>query len=194
MGSKDGRGEPVTAGDGGVLSLSVDSVWRENRHWISAVLMAHKPGGADLEDLLQDVASSLVEHAGDLRDPEAVGPWLRTVAMNTARAEGRKQTRRARLAPITQRDPSAVPEKDARSIGAGEKNEIKKWVDKLPIAYREPLLLRSVRGMTNRQVGEILGLSESAVESRIARARRMLRNSLRADELASDTTGQRVER
>jgi oligopeptide/dipeptide ABC transporter ATP-binding protein len=48
----------------------------------------------DLEDLLQDVAMAYVRKVRELREPEAFRPWLRTVAVNTARAAGRERTRR----------------------------------------------------------------------------------------------------
>lgn len=40
--------------------------------------------------------------------------------------------------------------------------------------YREPLLLRSARGLSSAQIGAILGLSPVVVDTRLARARRML--------------------
>ena len=185
MGSKEGIGRGAEHAGGNAGAISLDEVWRENRHWISAVLMVHKPRGADLEDLLQDVAHSLVSNAGEIRDPDALGPWLRTVAINTARAEGRKHTRRSRLAPVSGQDPAGTAAPRS-GLDRTERAEVMRWVEQLPLNYREPLLLRSVRGMTNRQVGRILGLTEAAVETRVARARRMLRMSMRADELTSE--------
>jgi RNA polymerase sigma-70 factor (ECF subfamily) len=46
---------------------------------------------------------------------------------------------------------------------------------KLPDNYREPLMLRAVHGMRGRHIAQILDLPEATVETRIARARRMLR-------------------
>ena len=46
----------------------------------------------------------------------------------------------------------------------------------LPEGYREPLLMRCARGMSYTQIGAVLGLPETTVETRIARGRRMLRD------------------
>jgi len=46
---------------------------------------------------------------------------------------------------------------------------------KLPDGYREPLLLKSVQGLSYRQIGNILGIPETTVETRIARGRKQLR-------------------
>jgi RNA polymerase sigma-70 factor (ECF subfamily) len=52
---------------------------------------------------------------------------------------------------------------------------------RLPDGYREPLLLKCVRGLSYRQIGELMGLPETTVETRIARGRRMLRELAAAD-------------
>ena len=41
--------------------------------------------------------------------------------------------------------------------------------------YREPLMLRAIHGMRGKHIAQILGLTEATVETRIARARKMLR-------------------
>jgi DNA-directed RNA polymerase specialized sigma24 family protein len=52
----------------------------------------------------------------------------------------------------------------------------------LPDGYREPLLLRCVQGMGYRQIGEVMGLPETTIETRIARGRRMLRDMVVSSE------------
>jgi hypothetical protein len=46
----------------------------------------------------------------------------------------------------------------------------------IPEGYREPLLLKCVRGLSYRAISELLGLPETTIETRIARGRRMLRD------------------
>jgi RNA polymerase sigma-70 factor (ECF subfamily) len=46
----------------------------------------------------------------------------------------------------------------------------------LPDGYREPLLLKAVEGLSYRQIGEIMDLPETTIETRVARGRRMLRD------------------
>jgi RNA polymerase sigma-70 factor (ECF subfamily) len=48
----------------------------------------------------------------------------------------------------------------------------------LPPEYREPLLLRCVRSMTYLQISEMLDLPVTTIETRLARARRMLRDEV----------------
>ncbi|MFK7960206.1 MAG: sigma-70 family RNA polymerase sigma factor [Phycisphaerales bacterium] len=56
--------------------------------------------------------------------------------------------------------------------------EIHQRLTALPEIYREPLMLRAVRGLPSSVIGEVLGLSEAAVNTRLARARRLLRETI----------------
>lgn len=162
-------------------------VWREHRRWVAAILLAHKPRQADLEDLLQTVAVQLCRKAGEVRDPEAFRPWLRMVAINVARAEGRSTTRKKNgLLRLVGRAEENERGGAAPAESAGLSQEAARLMDlarQLPEGYREPLLMRCLKGMSYRQIGEAMDLPETTIETRIARGRRMLR------ELASGVEG-----
>lgn len=161
-------------------------LWQQHRRWVAAVLLAHKPREADLDDLLQEVAMTFVARIGTLRDERSIRPWLRTVALNAARAEGRKTTRRQ----LRTRSPlheHAIASTSADEPGRTlcEHEEAHRVLDlalQLPEGYREPLLLRCLHGMSYRQISATLDLPETTIETRIARGRRMLRDLLKARE------------
>ena len=159
---------------------AVRSLWQEHRRWVAAVLLAHKPREAELEDLLQDVAMSFVRTIGKLRDESMLRPWLRTVAINAARAAGRDASRRRRFPrlSLTQaEEPTTETVEPSAAAGDGDTaDRILALAARLPEGYREPLILRCVRGMSYRQIGELTGLPETTIETRIARGRRMLRD------------------
>lgn len=168
------------------IAIDPDLVWREHRRWVAAILLAYKPRWADLDDLLQDVAMTVVRHAHELRDASAVKPWLRSVAMNAARAAARSGNVRhgylESLRSAGQAAPPAAEAADAPTQASEAQARIVELASKLPDGYREPLLLKAVRDLSYKQIGQILNLPETTVETRIARARRMLRD------LASDAT------
>lgn len=155
-------------------------VWEGTRRWVAAVLLAHKSRTTDLEDLLQQVALKVCTKIHEVRDPSAFKPWLRTVAINTARADGRKTTRRRfgmlRLAGSTR------PEREPEHLrGMTLSDDAKRVLDAavaLPEHYREPVLMRCLHAMSTKQIADVLGLSETTVETRVARGRRMLRETL----------------
>lgn len=153
---------------------SVERLWQRHRRWVAAILLAYKPRWADVDDLLQEVAVAVVRKVHELRDPAAVRPWLRTVAINAAHAAGRSGQRRGR---DTSLDESGAP--PARGTPAGPPDDARRLMDlaaTLPEGYREPLLLKAVQGLSYREIGRILGLPETTIETRIARGRRQLRD------------------
>jgi RNA polymerase sigma factor (sigma-70 family) len=156
---------------------SIAALWRRHRRWVAAILLAHKPRWADLDDLLQEVALSLVRKIGELRDPAAVRPWLRTVAINAAHACGRSGAKRASDVALEESLPGHSPPADTGSnLEAGEEGRrLMELAMRLPDGYREPLLLKAVHGLSYREIGRIMGLPETTVETRIARGRRQLR-------------------
>ena len=171
---------------------AVRALWIENRRWVAAVILAHKPREADLEDLLQEVAMAFVKMVGKLRDEQMLRPWLRTVAVNAARAAGRDARRRRKgmawkagsahaggQTPDTpEQGPGELVEHDTPDHASERAEQARRLTDlaaQLPDGYREPLILKCVRGLSYRQIGELMNLPETTIETRIARGRRMLR-------------------
>lgn len=158
-------------------------LWQEHRRWVAAVVLAHKPREADLEDLLQEVALTVVQKLNQLTEPEAFKGWLRAVAVNTARATGRKQTRRKGLLRLVRSEPDQTADAkaghdyvDPAGVERAERSKkLIELVSELPEAYRECVLLRCVRGMSHAQISAVTGLPETTVETRIARGRRKLK-------------------
>ncbi|MEO0513541.1 MAG: sigma-70 family RNA polymerase sigma factor [Planctomycetota bacterium] len=165
--------ERARAGDAEAIRL----LWERHRRWVAAVLLANKDRSDELEDLLQDTALRMVRGLSSLETTAAFEPWLRQVALNVARAEGRKKTRRRALLRVAADRGGAGREASAEHDGGGRDHDrdVARVLDTLPEAYREALLLRGVRGMSYRQIALVTGLTEAAVETRIARGRRLMR-------------------
>lgn len=157
---------------------ALSQVWVGVRRWVAVILMAHKPREADLEDLMQLVALQVCRKVHEVRDPSLFKPWLRTVTINIARDQGRKASRKRvgmlRLVGRTRHE--------ANQMGNMQLSEdAKRVLDaalSLPEKYREPVLMRCQQSMSYKQIAEVLSLPETTVETRIARGRRMLRETL----------------
>lgn len=161
---------------------AIQQLWQSHRRWVAAIVLAHMPREADLDDLLQDIAATFVRSVQELRTPSALRPWLRTVAINAARAEGRKKTRRRQaLESRAATDPGTFnrDQTDDATAGVPDAADEVRWlmrlIEQMPESYREPLILRCVRGMNYKAISELTGLPETTIETRIARGRRMLR-------------------
>ncbi|MEQ8745826.1 sigma-70 family RNA polymerase sigma factor [Pyruvatibacter sp.] len=158
---------------------AIDALWRAHRRWVAAILLAHKPRGVELEDLLQEVAMKMVRDLHRLKDPASLRPWLRAVAVNAARTAGRR--RKVRSVVRTTSDERALEQgvdADDRPDAQEDGRRLLELARDLPEAYREPLMLRAVRGLSYRQIADALELPITTVETRLARARRMLRDAM----------------
>lgn len=55
---------------------------------------------------------------------------------------------------------------------------MREQLSRIPPLYAEPLILQSMRGLSQRQIAELLDVPETTIETRLARARRMLRQAV----------------
>lgn len=163
-------------GDDGPVSEAIEgdraaisALWQRHRRWIAAVLLAHKPAEADLEDLLQEVAIRMVGRLDTVREEGNVRAWLRAVAVNVARSAARR-----RPLPAIDVDGACAPSAQAPP-GQLAEGWLVEALAELPELYREPLILRAVHGLRSKQVAAILGVPPATIDTRVARARRMLR-------------------
>ncbi len=161
---------------------AISAIWILHRRWVAAVILTYKPREDDLEDLLHDVAMSLVSKISTVRDPRHVRAWLRTVAINAARASVRSRQSRPQLRLVgTPEDEKTVPAIDESIVRDEESRRMLSLVANLPDDYREPLMLRALHGMRSKQIAAVLDLPEATIDTRISRARRMLRELAREE-------------
>jgi len=167
-----------------------EDLWRTHRRWVAAIILAHRPRAAEVDDLMQEVAVKFLSKLQTLRDPGAFRPWLRQIVINLCRGAARGRRPDLHLADESRTDsgPSgggrvtvpASPASPSEQITA-RREAARRLLEQaltLPPEYREPLLLRCVQSLTYQQIGQILDLPVTTVETRLARARRMLREEV----------------
>ena len=134
---------------------------------IHGILLAHVRY-QDAEDLLQTVFLTALERLPSLRDSEAVGGWLATIARNAAIDYHRRQRPAGPLLEV------AAPATNALMSAEAIMNEIRE----LPEAYRETLVLRLAEGMTGPEIAERTGLTPDSVRVNLSRGMKLLRERL----------------
>lgn len=112
---------------------------------------------------------------GDLRDPQAAGPWLRGIARNLYFTHRRKLDRH-RAEPL---DPESCIDESALEIEEDPRlDEVRAAMREMPERLREVLYLRYLDATPTEEVAGLLGLSARAVEGRLRRARKHLERRL----------------
>jgi RNA polymerase sigma-70 factor (ECF subfamily) len=143
----------------------------------------HALGGtsrADAEDLLQETFMALAEALPYFRGDCSLMTFACAIARRRVASFVRGKMRRANLAELSaaaegaSADPvPSRPGEDTAQAAAA--------LAGLSIEHREVLLLKYVEEMSVSEIASVLRLSEHAVESRLARARRALARKLGAD-------------
>ena len=113
------------------------------------------------------------------RDPAA---WLGTIARNECRERIRA---RAAVPLALVRDPAAPVQLDDITGGREEVEALCAALAELPHQQREAIVLREFYGLSYDEVRAALGVTDSAVESLIFRARKRLQKELRPARAAS---------
>jgi len=132
----------------------------------------------EAEDVVQETYIRAWQRRGDLRDPQAVVPWLSRIARNAARDRLRWWRRRPERARVEIEPPAAESPADAQLVDAQRGAEVRRALDVLSEKHRVILLLREVEDMSYEQIAELLGLPLGTVESRLHRARAALASKL----------------
>ena len=133
----------------------------------------------EAEDLVQETYVRALKGFGSFQPGTNFSAWmfriLRNAFLNSRRAaehlsvdeEGGEA-----LLPVTHATPESL------LLNAGTQQQIQAALERLPIEYREVILLCDVEEMRYREIAELLNIPVGTVMSRIARARKALRGML----------------
>jgi RNA polymerase sigma-70 factor (ECF subfamily) len=138
-------------------------------HYALAVLR----NPSDAEDVTQTTFLNAYRAYQRGERPQAPQNWLIAIAHNVCRQRFRQSTRRPLEVAFDEDVADAIADDDAPSA-----QDIRRALGHLAFNQRAALVMRELEGRTYAEIGEILGLSVSAVETLIFRARRALREQL----------------
>src|SRR4051794_12687090 len=101
--------------------------------------------------------------------PNAPKAWLLAIVHNVCRMRRRSLARRPREVPLDDHPLAAVDDERPRL------DVVLQALAELPLNQRAALVMREVEGRSYNEIAEVLGVTTSAVEALIFRARRRLR-------------------
>ncbi|HEX3600379.1 MAG TPA: sigma-70 family RNA polymerase sigma factor [Lacipirellulaceae bacterium] len=157
-----------------------------DRHgrWLRTVALARVGDAAAADDVLQEVSLTALAKGHQLRDPTRVAGWLYRLVVVAALQYRRRQGRRQKL---LDRYANQLPSNDTDSresdpltwlLADERKSMIRQGLEKLPPRDAEIMLLKYSEDWSYQQLADHLGLSVSAVEARLHRARQKMRQVL----------------
>jgi RNA polymerase sigma-70 factor (ECF subfamily) len=132
------------------------------------------------KDCVQEVFLRVYERREQLKQPERFSSWLFAIARNQCLSVYRSSRREAAEETDFDLISSPLGETPDRLIERQESVDLlNKSLAQLRFEYREVLLLREFQNLSYREIAEVLGDTESAVKSRIFKARQRLFELLR---------------
>jgi len=158
----------------------------EHGRWLRTVLLARSGEPAAIDELFQEVAVAVLKRP-PTQVAEAKRPaWLYGVAVRVAILHRRRLGRRRRLMErFTAAASLAVPSTDPLGwLLADERQRlVRQALQRLSPKDRELLLLKYTEEWSYVEIADHVGLTTSAVEARLHRARARLRAELAAQEV-----------
>lgn len=143
------------------MDRHLDMVYRLTLNWF------RQP--ADAEDAAQEAMLRLWRAGETFTSDDHLRHWLVRVTLNVCKDISRSPWRQ-RTVPLESVSPPEFAEPENR--------ELYRAVMDLPAKYRLPLYLYYFEGYTAGEVGQLLGVKESTVQTRLARAREKLKRQL----------------
>lgn len=146
----------------------------------------------EAQDMAQEVFVQVFKAIGGFRGDSKLGTWIYRIAVNLCKNRSQYLARRQsdaqdELEPAAERGALAA----ANGVTAGElarpdllvegyqvESILKTTIAQLEPDFREVLVLRDVEDLTYEEIGEITGLPDGTVKSRLHRARAILKARL----------------
>lgn len=128
----------------------------------------------EARDALQETLLRVVRHARAFQTEEAFWSWLKAVARSAARDGGRKHSRYLGLLQRFALHLEYLADEQPNQLSA----LLEESLDEMEPVDRRIIEGKYLQGSTVREIAAGTGLTEKAVESRLLRSRRRIRNTL----------------
>lgn len=137
-----------------------------------ALARQYAPSAADAEDAVQDAFVVIFQRLSEQRVEGAFAGWARQIVVR--RALNGWQRQRNRHVDMGLDDIPHVPTPEASAEEQLTVAEVRALIGQLPEGCRLVLLLYTVEGYSHAEIGEQLGIGESASSAQLSRARQRL--------------------
>ncbi|MDQ2713626.1 MAG: RNA polymerase sigma factor SigZ [Chloroflexota bacterium] len=149
------------------MSISTESVWQAFHEPLEQFIRRQARDKSAAEDILQDIFVKIHTHIDSLKDESKLQGWLYRIARNAIYDYYRSQRPVVELSEtldLLEELPEDDMERELLPCLAA-------MVQRLPVDYRQALILTEYEGLTQKELAERLGLSFSGAKSRVQCAR-----------------------
>ena len=191
MMSPNSSGPPDRSVD--AAGIDWNAALQEHDRWLRTIVYARVGEPQAVDEVMQEVALAAVRQKAPLLDPSKVAPWLYRLAVTQSLLYRRKQGRQRKLTGnYAQRVRPTEESPQGDPLGwllADERRQlIRTALGRLNRRDAEILLLKYTEDWSYQELASHLGISVSALQARLHRARQRLRNELAALEVLEPET------
>jgi RNA polymerase sigma-70 factor (ECF subfamily) len=141
--------------------------------------VARRVAPQDVDDVLQDMVLRVQRGMASVREDERFGSWVHQLARNTIADHHRTRARHPTASGAVEEDSMPAPEVEPDAgVERALASFVAAFVARLDSPYREAVTLTELQGLTHAQAAEMVGVSLTAMKSRVARGRAHLRRLL----------------
>lgn len=158
------------------MIIATEQVWQGFHAPLLRFIRKRVPDEQAAEDLLQDVFLKIHQQIATLKEAKKLESWIYQITRHAIiDYYRRKQPTTSLEEPEVQELPDELPDDD---IVSELFPSVRAMINSLPEQDRQALILTEYRGLTQKELGERLGLSFSGAKSRVQRAREKLKQML----------------
>lgn len=131
---------------------------------------------ADAQDIVQDASLRALKYFGGFRGTSSgeARAWFLAIVRNAAYGWRAREGNTSR---VTEFDEELHSDTDSPS-DAGMAVDVGRALARLPLEYREVIVLRELQGLSYKEISAVAGVPIGTVMSRLARARKRLQEAL----------------
>ncbi len=127
------------------------------------------------KDVLQEAFIKIFRYLPRYEPRGSFEGWLRKIVISCALQQLNKKRWKKELSGLDNVPDMAVDPDIFRQMGA---NELIELIDTLPDGFREVFNLYVIEGYSHKEIGALLGITESTSRSQLTRARKLLQKKL----------------
>lgn len=164
-----------------MIDAAARGAWQELESRLRPFVARRVPAAADTDDVVQEIFLRLHRGLPNLRDEDRFGSWVYRVARNAIADHHRRASRHPGTGGAeTLEQIAAEPAEQNETVEEEVAAYVAFLIASMASPYREALTLTELEGLTQKEAAAMLGISLSAMKSRVQRGRRQLRAALDA--------------
>ena len=132
----------------------------------------------EAQDILQEGFIKVFDKLSTFKDAGSFEGWIRRIFVNTAIEKYRERIYHLSVHDMSENGYFAEENMAASRLGV---NDLLALIQKLPDQYRLVFNMYAMEGLSHKDIGEMLGISESTSRSNLSRARALLQDMVKKE-------------